>query len=83
MMRRPAARVYRSVMVARVQRADLVAAMLLAVVVGGAGTGIGIAAAHVREGSSSKSGPLRILPRGATNDIPSIQRDRVRLRHMP
>jgi hypothetical protein len=63
----------------RVQRADVVAGAVLACFVGSAGAGLGVAAAHVREGGRSQSGPLRMILRGG-NDIPSIQRDRVRLR---
>jgi hypothetical protein len=62
-----------------VQRVDVVAGAVLACFIGGAGTGLGVAAAHVREGGGNQSGPLRIILRGG-NDIPSIQRDRVRLR---
>lgn len=62
-----------------VQRADVLAGVVLACFIGGAGTGLGLAAAHVREGGGSQSGPLRMILRGG-NDIPSIQRDRVRLR---
>jgi hypothetical protein len=63
----------------RVQRVDVVAGAVLACFIGGAGTGLGVAAAHVREGGGNQSGPLRIILRGG-NDVPSIQRDRVRLR---
>lgn len=62
-----------------VQRADVVAGVVLACFVGAAGTGLGLAAAHVREGGGSQSGPLRMILRGG-NDVPSIQRDRIRLR---
>ena len=63
----------------RVQRVDLMAGLVLACFIGAAGTGLGVAAAHVREGGGNQSGPLHIILRGG-NDIPSIQRDRVRLR---
>jgi hypothetical protein len=63
----------------RVQRVDVVAGAVLACFVGAAGTGLGVAAAHVREGTGSQPGPLRIILRGG-NDVPSIQRDRIRLR---
>jgi hypothetical protein len=63
----------------RVQRVDVVAGAVLACFIGGAGTGLGVAAAHVREGGGNQSGPLRIILRGG-NDVPSIQRDRIRLR---
>jgi len=56
-----------------------VAGAVLACFIGSAGTGLGVAAAHVREGGRNQSGPLRIILRGG-NDIPSIQRDRIRLR---
>lgn len=64
----------------RLQAADLIAFLVLVVFVGVVGTGLGIAASHVRSGSTPKSGPLRIILRG-TNEVPSIQRDRVRLHH--
>ena len=63
----------------RVQRADVVAGVVLACFIVSAGTGLGVAAAHVREGGGTQPGPLRMILRGG-NDIPSIQRDRVRLR---
>jgi hypothetical protein len=75
---RPPRRDYRFGM-RRVQRVDVVAGAVLACFVGGAGTGLGVAAAHVREGGGNQSGPLRIILRGG-NDVPSIQRDRIRLR---
>ena len=64
----------------RLRSADLVAFAILAVFVGVVGTGLGVAAARVRSTDRPHSGPLRVLIRGG-NDIPSIQRDRVRLRH--
>jgi hypothetical protein len=63
----------------RVQRVDVVAGAVLVCFIAGAGTGLGVAAAHVRENGGNQSGPLRIILRGG-NDVPSIQRDRVRLR---
>jgi hypothetical protein len=62
-----------------VERADLIAATLLGGLACAVGTAAGLAAADVRRENGPKSGPLRmILPAG--NEIPSIQRDRVRLR---
>jgi len=63
----------------RVQRVDVAAGAVLACFIGGAGTGLGVAAAHVRENGGNQPGPLRIILRGG-NDVPSIQRDRIRLR---
>jgi hypothetical protein len=62
----------------RVQRADLVAATVLAVLACGVGTALGLAAADVRAKNGPQSGPLRMILRGG-NEVPSIQRDRVRL----
>lgn len=73
-----AARIYRFAM-RHVERADIVAGVILACFVGATGTGLGLAAAHVRAGGGDQSGPLRMILRGG-NDVPSIQRDRVRLR---
>jgi hypothetical protein len=60
------------------QQADLIAATVLVVLAGGVGTGLGLAAANVRAKDGPQSGPLRMILRGS-NEIPSIQRDRVRL----
>jgi hypothetical protein len=60
------------------QRADLIAATVLVVLAGSVGTGLGLAAANVRAKDGSQSGPLRMILRGS-NEVPSIQRDRVRL----
>jgi hypothetical protein len=63
----------------QVERADLIAATVLGALACTVGTAVGIAAADVRRENGPKSGPLRmILPAG--NEIPSMQRDRVRLR---
>jgi hypothetical protein len=62
----------------RLQVADVVAILILAVFVGVLGTGLGVAAARVRSTSPPERGPLRLILRPA-NDVPSIQRDRVRL----
>jgi len=62
-----------------VQRADVVAGAVLGCFILSAGTGLGVAAAHVREGGGTQPGPLRMILRGG-NEVPSIQRDRVRLR---
>jgi hypothetical protein len=66
----------------RIQAADAVAALILVLFVAVVGTGAGVAAAHVRSGSQPKSGPLRMILRGGStsNDVPSIQRDRVHFR---
>jgi hypothetical protein len=66
----------------RIQAADVVAVLILVVFVTVVGTGAGMAAAHVRSGSAPKSGPLRMILRGNSdsNDVPSIQRDRVHFR---
>jgi hypothetical protein len=62
----------------RIQAADAVAVVILLILVAVVGTGAGVAAAHVRSGSSPKSGPLKIILRGGdSNEVPSIQRDRV------
>ena len=62
----------------RVERADLIAATVLGALACAVGTAVGLAAADVRAKNGPKSGPLRmILP--ASNEAPSIQRDRVRL----
>jgi hypothetical protein len=61
----------------RVQRADLVAAIILGVLACSVGTGLGLAAADVRAKNGPRSGPLRMIPYGSY-EIPSNQRDRVR-----
>jgi hypothetical protein len=60
------------------QRADVVAATVLVAFAGGVGTAVGLAAADVRAKNGPQSGPLRMILRGG-DEIPSIQRDRVRL----
>jgi len=60
------------------QRADLIAASVLAVLASSLGIGLGLAAANVRAKDGPQSGPLRMILRGS-NEVPSIQRDRVRL----
>jgi hypothetical protein len=62
----------------RVQRADLIAATVLGALACIVGTAVGLAAADVRRENGPKSGPLRMILPGS-NEIPSIQRDRVRL----
>jgi hypothetical protein len=68
----------------RLQAADAVAIVILAILVGGLGSGLGVAAAHIRSSGSTQHGPLRIILRPGdkhqSNDVPSLQRDRVRLR---
>lgn len=68
----------------RPHAADLAAIAILAVLVGVLGTGLGVAAAHVRSPGSQEHGPLRMILRPndyrPSNDAPSLQRDRVRLR---
>jgi hypothetical protein len=67
----------------RLHRADVLAFLILAVLVGVLGSGLGVAAAHIRS-SGTERGPLRlILQKGSQpgpNDVPSLQRDRIRLR---
>jgi hypothetical protein len=67
----------------RLQRADVVAMIVLALLVGGLGSGLGVAAAHIRSPGNPQHGPLRIILRPddhrPSNDVPSLQRDRVRL----
>lgn len=63
----------------RLTRADAIAFGVLAILVGVVGTGLGVAAARVRSTGHSRPTPLRLIIRGE-NDLPSIQRDRVRLR---
>jgi hypothetical protein len=62
----------------RVKRVDLIAATVLGALACSVGTGLGLAAANVRAKDGPQSGPLRMILRGG-NEIPSIQRDRVRL----
>ena len=64
------------------QRADVVALAILGVLVSGVGTGIGVAAAHVRDEGSARPAPLRVIVPGSS-DMPSLQRDRVRLNPRP
>jgi hypothetical protein len=65
-------------MFSRLQRADLIAATILGALACSLGTGLGLAAAGVRGKDGPQSGPLRMILRGG-NEVPSIQRDRVRL----
>jgi hypothetical protein len=74
----PAIPVYRAPMPWHVQRADLIAAIVLGALACGVGTAVGLASADVRAKNGPKSGPLRIILPGG-NEVPSIQRDRVRL----
>jgi hypothetical protein len=74
-------RVYLGAMRRHFQRADVVAAALLVTLAGSVGTGLGLAAANVRAKNGPQSGPLRVILRGS-NEVPSIQRDRVRF-HRP
>ena len=67
----------------RFRGADLVASTILAIFVAVVGTGLGMAAAKVRSSSDRPHpAPLRAILRGG-NDVPSIQRDRVRLNNRP
>jgi hypothetical protein len=75
-------RVYLGYMRWRLQRADLVAATVIAALACGVGTALGLAAANVRAKNGPQSGPLRMILHGS-NEIPSIQRDRVRLQQRP
>ena len=65
----------------------MAAFLILLVLVGVLGSGLGVAAAHIRSSGSSDHGPLRlILQQGngpAASDVPSLQRDRIRLRARP
>lgn len=58
------------------QRADVIAAVVLLAIAGGVGTGLGLASANVRAKGGPPAGPLRVIIRGS-NDVPSLQRDRV------
>jgi hypothetical protein len=66
-------------MLRRLQAADVAAILILAVFAGLFGTGLGVAAAHVRSTSAPERAPLRVLLH-PSNEIPSIQRDRVHFR---
>ena len=61
--------------------ADLVALVILGIFVGVFGTGLGVAAAHVRSTSSPERAPLRGILRPGV-EVPSLQRDRVHF-HAP
>jgi hypothetical protein len=65
-------------------RADLVAFAILAILVSVVGTGIGVAAAHVRAsgGGGTRPAPLRAMFPNAA-EVPSLQRDRAHLRPRP
>jgi hypothetical protein len=65
----------------RLQRADLIAATVLGALACSVGTAVGLAAADVRAKNGPASGPLRMILPGNNNnnEVPSIQRDRVRL----
>jgi len=69
-------------MLRRLQAADVAAILILGIFVGLFGTGLGVAAAHVRSTSSPKHAPLRLILRPDT-EAPSIQRDRVHFRRPP
>lgn len=71
--------VYLGRMRRRLQRADVIASTVLVALAASVGTGLGLAAANVRAKEGPHPGPLRVILRGS-NDVPSIQRDRVRLR---
>jgi hypothetical protein len=66
----------------RLHAADAAAILILGVFVGVFGTGLGVAAAHVRSTSSPKDAPLRTILRPGPDTTPSLQRDRVRF-HLP
>ena len=76
-----ASRVYLGAVRRHFQRADVVAAAVLVALAGSVGTGLGLAAANDRAKDGPQSGPLRVILRGS-NEVPSIQRDRVRF-HRP
>ena len=63
----------------RLRRADAIAFGILTILVGSIGTGLGVAAARIRSPERAQPAPFRLIIRGG-NDVPSIQRDRVRLR---
>jgi hypothetical protein len=66
-------------MLRRLQGPDVAAILILAVFAALFGTGLGVAAAHVRSTSSPERAPLRIILRPG-DELPSIQRDRVHFR---
>jgi hypothetical protein len=70
-------RVYLAAMRRRIQRADAIAVGVLVTLAGTVGTGLGLAAANVRAKNGPQSAPLRVILHGS-NDISSLQRDRVR-----
>jgi hypothetical protein len=61
------------------QRADVIATVVLLALAGSVGTGLGLASANVRAKSGPPAGPLRVILRGS-NEVPSLQRDRVHFR---
>jgi hypothetical protein len=63
-------------------KADVVAFVILGVLVSAVGTGVGVAAAHVRDSGRNRPAPLRAILHGS-NEVPSLQRDRVHLRPRP
>ena len=69
-------------MLRRLQAADAAAILILGIFVGLFGTGLGVAAAHVRSTESPERAPLRSILH-PSNEIPSIQRDRVRFKAPP
>ena len=63
----------------RFQRADVIAAAVIAALAGGVGTGLGLAAANVRAKDGPRPGPLRVFPGYNNNDeVPVIPHDRFR-----
>ena len=72
--------IYLGPMRRRLQRADVIASTVLVALAASVGTGLGLAAANVRAKEGPHPGPLRVILRGS-NDVPSIQRDRVRFQH--
>jgi hypothetical protein len=75
----PATADYRSSMLWRVQRADLIAGTVLGALACTVGTAVGLAAANVRAKNGPQSGPLRMILPAGNETPPSIQRDRIRL----
>jgi hypothetical protein len=69
-------------MVRRLQAADVAAILILGTFVALFGTGLGVAAAHVRSTSSPTHAPLRLILR-PDSEAPSIQRDRVHFHRPP